>query len=299
MRRLGLVALVLLFLFSSGDSHACSCSQISHSEAYDRSDVVFSGVIIHRDDPNAGAAIRSSTDPLYLTFDVSRIWKGASADMIVLRTNLDSASCGYPFRDEGHYLVFARLHNGDLTTSLCTRTTPLESAHADLCQLPDPVWANPAHDVIQPSLDDYIDSLERRISEGINPPLHDELLCLTYGRERLLPVLVEQLEDDEEGYVIGLLGSYGYAARPYIPRLLDQLLDERKDVRVWTVWALCNICPEATAIVSGLRARSSSSDCAVAYRQLKDIRFGPEPPESVADRGGRVGPLWMLERRRP
>jgi len=57
----------------------------------------------------------------------------------VVRTNPDSASCGYPFHVGTTFLVWARSSSGVLTTHLCDRTKPtgMVETETDLRHLRD------------------------------------------------------------------------------------------------------------------------------------------------------------------
>ena len=49
----------------------------------------------------------SSADPVKVTFEVSKIWKGPDYKTLVVTTARDGASCGYPFKQDEEYIVYA------------------------------------------------------------------------------------------------------------------------------------------------------------------------------------------------
>jgi hypothetical protein len=66
---------------------------------------------------------------------VGESFKGGAAvgSRIVVRTGRGGGDCGYPFKADIDYLVFAtRGEDGTLTTNICSRTAAVQSASADL-----------------------------------------------------------------------------------------------------------------------------------------------------------------------
>lgn len=82
--------------------------------------------------------IIGNQEPAYqFVFEVQRIYKGPTTHRISVKTGLGGGDCGYPFEIGKSYLVYA---GGDvrLETNICTRTTPLALAAADLSRLGAP-----------------------------------------------------------------------------------------------------------------------------------------------------------------
>jgi len=108
---------------------ACSCAvPPSPKVALEQTTAVFAGKVVN---------IEQSERALKVTLNVSRYWKGITAPTAVVTTATNSAACGYSFKADGEYLVYAndvRGHN-ELVTSICSRTKLLESAKADLTEL--------------------------------------------------------------------------------------------------------------------------------------------------------------------
>lgn len=72
-------------------------------------------------------------DRLNVTLHVLEAFRGTTGPDVVVRTGGGGGDCGYPFRTGEMHLVYARLtESGELATSICSRTTPLGSAQADL-----------------------------------------------------------------------------------------------------------------------------------------------------------------------
>lgn len=125
----GLLAAVLAL--QPCPAFACSCAAgQTPQQALDGATTVFSGVVT--DIAPARGAIWSSADPVRVTFAVSEVWKGPAIKQISSVTARESASCGYTFRANGEYLVYAQEIDGVLQVSLCSRTQFLAEANEDL-----------------------------------------------------------------------------------------------------------------------------------------------------------------------
>jgi hypothetical protein len=53
--------------------------------------------------------------------------------------------CGFSMSIGSQYLVYAHSRDGELGTSICSRTKPVELAIWDRYDLPDPLWTRPGH----------------------------------------------------------------------------------------------------------------------------------------------------------
>jgi len=117
-----------LFAADAPDASACSCAMIpSLAQAAERADAVFAGKVTKIEEPFAARVIRSSADPIYVSFEVERVWKGNVGADAVISTAQESASCGYPYFDSGKsFLVFAYEEEGELKTGLCSGTGPAD-----------------------------------------------------------------------------------------------------------------------------------------------------------------------------
>lgn len=121
----------LLFLLLAGIGTACSCVQPgTPSTELNQSDAVFSGTVTDiRSTGQYSVAVR---------FDVTEVWAGPVTPTITVSTADNSAACGYPFEEDEQYLVYATGSAGtQYGVSLCSRTTQLSRAEADLAALGD------------------------------------------------------------------------------------------------------------------------------------------------------------------
>lgn len=126
--RVALVFVVgLVVLGHQPGAWACSCAPSSMREHFGRADAVFAGTVTNREDPNAGASVRSSADPIIWTFDVDSTQKGRVEDPQQVRSEQDGASCGFGFEIGRRYQVFADDGEGGYHTGLCSGTYELAS----------------------------------------------------------------------------------------------------------------------------------------------------------------------------
>src|SRR5215207_4624179 len=136
-----LLALALLALLPDCAS-ACSCAILGNSPqeraeiALKESTAVFAGEVVEIDRPSPSRPIRSSIDPVTVSFRISESWKGPERDMLKVRTPVSGVSCGYKFRAGESYLVYASealfVEGEGLEVSSCSETKPLSEASADL-----------------------------------------------------------------------------------------------------------------------------------------------------------------------
>ncbi len=125
---------------------ACSCMVSGPpAEEIESSTAVFAGMVTNLDIPNKGP-IYSSADPVKITFQVTRVWKGPEHSTLIVNTVRSAVSCEYEFQTGQEYLVYTRGTEDNLQTSLCSRTQLLSVAGEDLKALGEgkvPVAENP------------------------------------------------------------------------------------------------------------------------------------------------------------
>ena len=137
-------SLVVFFVFSTVIEHnpihnvayACSCAiPESPSDSLQQSDAVFSGKAIKIEEKHHSDLKFSSMNSILVTFEVDRVWKGENESSIMIYTSQSSASCGYNFEENNHYLVYADRYEDVLDVSLCSRTSLISSATEDIDKL--------------------------------------------------------------------------------------------------------------------------------------------------------------------
>jgi len=133
-RILGVLALFLSF--RAADALACSCSGTTDPcEALGPGSVVIAGIV-----RSVGAVDRWELGAPYpstlVKLEVERSFVNGSLGIVELTTGRGGGDCGYRFVAGRRYLVYAsKATSGQLVTSICSRTRPLEAAAEDLAYL--------------------------------------------------------------------------------------------------------------------------------------------------------------------
>ncbi|MBX7139088.1 MAG: hypothetical protein K1X83_14025 [Oligoflexia bacterium] len=166
---------MLLCWASAGTAQACSCLEMPVEAGLERSDVVFAGRIVKIEPvylpsrhPGPGKTVTGAEEPIVVTFQVLRSWKGDTTKTIVLHTHREFSACiglmSQYCRVGAELLVYAynqpweswsagendrapedaaaigryRKASGRtqrLTSNICTRTRELAGAAEDLAKL--------------------------------------------------------------------------------------------------------------------------------------------------------------------
>jgi hypothetical protein len=117
-----------LAIVMPADAHACACERRAAACAeYWTASAVFAGRV------ETVARVGNSSSPnRVITFRVLDAFKGVSARQLVIRSR--TGACAYPFKQGREYFVYAyRSEDGAyLTTTICSRTSPIEDAGTDL-----------------------------------------------------------------------------------------------------------------------------------------------------------------------
>lgn len=122
--------LILTFLtFTTFHTFACKCKVTKFQEGYSNSDLIFVGQVVSIKDYKVSCQDDICTDYL-VVFKITKTLKGKS-DNVKIHTFKDSGGCGYPFRSNQEYLIYAN-SSGEYSyrVGLCSRTSKLESENA-------------------------------------------------------------------------------------------------------------------------------------------------------------------------
>lgn len=146
--------------FSFNEAHACSCMVPESPEIeMEKFQAVFSGKVTEIEETHPSEPLFSSLDPVLVTFDIDRIWKGLDEknQTVTVTTSASSASCGFYFQEHVEYVVYAYQHDADskLEVSLCSRTNTVENAAEDLEKLGEGIMAQPNNMTLFPPLKQY------------------------------------------------------------------------------------------------------------------------------------------------
>jgi hypothetical protein len=125
------LVLVPIFLVTTNIAQACSCAAFPQNIpqavaiAYGRADVIFVGDVV-----NVRTKFLRLPQVRESSFLVRDRWKGSINDTVIVQTNVGESACGYTFRKNASYLVFAYWNPRKtiLTTSLCELTRSEDSA---------------------------------------------------------------------------------------------------------------------------------------------------------------------------
>ena len=120
----------VLMVTTPSIGYACSCViPPPPDQALQQAEAVFAGKVI-------GVKENSQKYQKSVLFEVTSTWKGVTQTQVELTTPLNSAACGYEFKEGQEYLVYANQGEANqLETNLCTRTTEFSSAEEDLSVL--------------------------------------------------------------------------------------------------------------------------------------------------------------------
>ena len=131
-----LVIIVSMLTIETESAYACSCAPPGPiDEELTNAAAVFSGKVVNLAKPIGGFGPISSADPIKVTFQVYKVWKGSVSQTTSITTARSGASCGYTFEKGGEYIVYAHGPENNLSVSLCSRTQPLDTAEDDLVVL--------------------------------------------------------------------------------------------------------------------------------------------------------------------
>jgi hypothetical protein len=140
--RVPLTVAIVCFALLAGfatDAEACSCSQSLPCHNVASAHAVFVGIVTSIDDVLEG-------DPAEMVgskrahFKVEQAFRNAAVgETLDVIGGTYSSSCDYVFEKGRRYIVYARREQDQLTTSHCSRTTPIEFGSEDLEFLTNPV----------------------------------------------------------------------------------------------------------------------------------------------------------------
>ncbi len=132
MKRVAWLILPVVWMAPLSAARACDCiGPKPPLEARAESAAVFEGTVIGM--VPTGYIRNGFPSRVDVTFNVTRVWKGAEMLQVHLSTPGTGSMCGYSFKAGERYLVYARDDgHGQLVTTLCDRTRPLKEAAEDL-----------------------------------------------------------------------------------------------------------------------------------------------------------------------
>jgi len=116
----------LIFSLTSLTTFACKCIGTTFKEGYSNSDIIFIGKVLSIQDYKKNCQNNNCND-YKVEFEIDKALKGDCQNLII-HTYKDTGGCGYPFRPNEKYLVYANNSGGDsYRVGLCSRTSKLDS----------------------------------------------------------------------------------------------------------------------------------------------------------------------------
>ena len=134
-------SLLLASMLWPTSAHACSCAGDGlPCDAAFRADAVFVGHVLSIESSRGGGNFRLRAQ---VEIAVLEAFRGLLQPQVALVA--EGSNCDYPFRMGETYVVYAyRLADGQLVTSICTRTRPVAQATEDLTYLRSLATMDPA-----------------------------------------------------------------------------------------------------------------------------------------------------------
>ena len=113
-------------LFVTTPAWACSCAIATFEEQVDRVDLIAHAVVtdVEFTEAKINDGVSEPEDSVFLTLDVSEIWKGDPTAQVVVGTAASSASCGLELPVGSDVVLFARQKGEGWTAGLCDGTAP-------------------------------------------------------------------------------------------------------------------------------------------------------------------------------
>ncbi|MBK8168081.1 MAG: hypothetical protein IPK64_19210 [bacterium] len=146
-----IVLVCATLLVPAEPARAVVCDGAPITVQFARADVAFVGTPTAWHNPNAGADVISTADPIHYAFSVELAWKGVDTDTLTVLTPAGGPSGGRSFRIGERYLILCQLRDGRPWTGLCSGDDMLKNALAARYLLPAPVPIVPGAD--WPALD--------------------------------------------------------------------------------------------------------------------------------------------------
>lgn len=266
-------------------AQACSCAGIpSPRIALANSDLVFTGRVVQREDPDGTAKAISSGRTVWYTFKDVRVLKGASSDPMRVRSRASEASCGYGFEVGHSYLVYCRVDSSGPSTGLCTRTRELEEAGPDLSAIEEVRSEGDADAIDRAVVRSYVNELQS--TDPADGKSGIDGLGATGHRacDIAIPALVERYagspaatERVEILHAVGRIGSPDHGGAVLVR---SALRDPDSQVRTAGVVAAFSVLPTPELRVATDEAlRDRNSD--VRRTAIQCIGEGPRPWRQV------------------
>ena len=118
---------IAIFMIISGEAAACSCARYDIEESYNKYQHVFIGTVEKIENvKGTGGAWSGSNELAHVTLKLNKVYKGTYDSVVKVTTMPGRGTCGFPFRLNVQYAVFAYGDNNELAVSSCSPTIHTE-----------------------------------------------------------------------------------------------------------------------------------------------------------------------------
>lgn len=118
---------IATFMFLSGEAAACSCAGYEIEESYNEYSHVFVGTVEKIEKvKRKGSSWFSYHELEQVTLKLDKVYKGNYENVVKVTTMPGHGACGFPFKLNVQYAVFAYEDKKDLAVSSCSPTIHTE-----------------------------------------------------------------------------------------------------------------------------------------------------------------------------
>jgi hypothetical protein len=171
-------------LLAAGAAFACSCVSMGEGlcQIYWTTPAVFSGGVVQID-----PLPRGTDEALFLSkrvrFAVIDAYRGVTGETGEVLTGSGGGDCGYDFKLNESYLVYAWSNNGKLATGICSPTKLLSQAGEDLSYIRGLAEAKPGGSIYG----QVVQYIVRKSDDEYkpNPPMSDVLITIQGAKTKI------------------------------------------------------------------------------------------------------------------
>lgn len=262
----------LIILSTFDITFGCSCITVTPSNRFAGAKIVFAGRVIDAVKFQREIKELDMIMPyVSYTFLVTQRWRGPALDTLRIISHEQGSACGYNFKIDEDYVVYASTSKEDIVTGACQGNKPVSNAIWEQYKLPEPEYEREGYTFPRLTLSDIFDTLVE--PDDASGYAIEALADLEDEREEVLEALHEVLTNQRPGdarLAALTLEIMGKEARPLVPDLARLLQKGTPYERVAAIRSLAAVTsPEAffEYLMKGL----SDSDAAVVKASLGNI----------------------------
>jgi len=253
---------IVVFLFSPAAVRACTCmSSGLPCESYWNTPVVFSGRVAEITTFTSDEKEHRGFPQKSVKFAVNQAFRGISGATAEVITASQGSACGYDFKLNENYLVYADNSKGKIYTGICTRTGLLSEADEDIEYINN-LSKTKAGAIVYGTVHKYR-QLKADEEWQPNPPLPNIRLTLQGNGE-----IFEATTDDQGEFRVADLASGNYTLRLLAPKGFYPFKTERT-IKVYEKG--CVVADFALEINTSLSGRISDEKGAPAAKIMVNL----------------------------